>query len=199
MNLITEVERKTLHKKMKLVTYVHTNLSAEISKLKKNGGEGGVDNRQDYIEYQQITKGIHDLSKYYRHKLNVLDGRLKVSGDSGKSKNLTQIDNNVYHYHIGDYKDSKKGDKVSNEMIEFQVLEVPELNPSTGNTSMRLVIIFYSKSTHGYKQWNMDDITDISDIGDVKDFDNIETMRHVDLLAKKPKQDDLLNNRTHSK
>lgn len=165
-DIITEVERQSKHKKMKVVVYKVDNFTKEMQYNKRN----------DPKIISAVATAIRDITKYYSFK-GSLKGRFKASGDSGKSKNLTQIDNNVYHYHIGpDYKEHRKdADLVSNNVIEFQVFETFEVNKNTGNKKPILAIIFFSITTHGKGRWNINDIVDITDIEDTDDLEKVAT------------------------
>lgn len=165
-DIITEVERNSAHKKMKPQLFMTDSYKKDLISNKSN----------DKAVYFATVNAMTEVAKYYGFKGN-LTGRFKPSGNSGKSKNLTQIENNVYHYHIGPkYNEHRKdGDLVSNNIIEFQVIETNQINRATGNSKPALVIIFFSITTHGRGRWNINDIVDISVIDSTDDVEKVAT------------------------
>lgn len=159
IDLITEVERQEHHKDMQVRGMMTKPFKLQLKRLAAN---------DDKIA-GRITKAIKEILSYYSWNISSLPSKFKKSGDSGKSKNYTQIDNNVYHYHIGGSgRTTKDGKEVSNEMLEFQVIELPD-----NNGNLHLVVLFFSFSTHGRGRWNIDGIIELSNIDQLSDLHGI--------------------------
>lgn len=156
IELITEIERQEYHKDMQVRFMQTKEFKAEMNLLKDS----------DKSLFIRTSNAVRELSSYYRWEINNLRCKFKQSGDSGKSKNYTQLDNNVYHYHIGgEGKRTKDGKEKSNNILEFQVVELPN-----ERGDMFLVVIFFAISTHGRGRWNIDGIIELRNIKQLSDL-----------------------------
>lgn len=156
IDLITEVARMDYHSSMPIKVMQTAEFKAQLKELSTTNTDLA----------NLVLDAMGEIVRYYAWKSSSMKGKFKRSGNSGKSKNFTQLDNHVYHYHIGgDNKTNKKGKEVSNNILEVQIFELPDENDVE-----HLVILFFSVSTHGFGRWNIDGVVELSNIKQISDL-----------------------------